>query len=71
MKIGLIFPPFSHRKFEEDLPAISQEFGVYPPLGLAYAASILENAGHKVILIDANALKLSKESTLKKISANH
>lgn len=67
MKIGLIFSPFSHRKFEEDLPAVSQEFGVYPPLGLAYAASILENAGHKVKIIDANALKLSKEETLRQI----
>jgi len=67
MKIGLIFPPYSHRKFEENLPTVSEEFGVYPPLGLAYAASILENAGHEVILIDAKALKLSKEDTLKRI----
>lgn len=67
MKIGLIFPPYSHRKFEENLPTVSEEFGVYPPLGLAYAASILENAGHEVILVDARALKLSKEDTLKRI----
>lgn len=67
MKISLIFCPFSHKKFEEDLPVVSQEFGVYPPLGLAYAAAILEKEGHEVILIDANALKLTKEETLKRI----
>jgi len=67
MRIALIFCPFSHRKFEEDLECVSSNFGVYPPLGLAYAASILEKAGHNVIIIDANALKLSKEETLDRI----
>lgn len=69
MRIALIFCPFSHRKFEEDLECVSNHFGVYPPLGLAYAASILEKAGHDVIIIDANALKLSKKETLNKIKA--
>ena len=36
-----------------------------PPVILAYVAAILEKSGHKVILIDANALKLNKEKTLK------
>jgi radical SAM superfamily enzyme YgiQ (UPF0313 family) len=68
MNVALIFPPFQHKKFEEDLKVVSDEFGVYPPLGLAYAASILEKAGHEVILIDANALKLKKEEALEKVN---
>jgi len=67
MKIALIFCPFKHKKFEEDLKVVSNEFGVYPPLGLAYTSAILEEAGHEVLLIDANALKLTKQETLKKI----
>lgn len=67
MKVGLIFCPFKHKKFEEDLKVVSDEFGVYPPLGLAYAASILREQNHEVTLIDAHALKLSKEETLERV----
>jgi len=63
MKIAIIFPPYNHKKFSENLEVVDEEFGVYPPLGPAYAAAILEKAGHEVILIDAKALKLSKEET--------
>jgi radical SAM superfamily enzyme YgiQ (UPF0313 family) len=69
MRVALVFPPFSHRVFEEDLRMVSKEFGVYPPLGLAYAAAILERAGHEVILVDANALRLSKEEAYRRVSA--
>jgi len=67
MKIAIIFPPYNHKKFSENLEVVDEEFGVYPPLGPAYAAAILEKAGHAVILIDAKALKLSKEETLKRV----
>jgi len=67
MKIAIIFPPYNHKKFSENLEVVDEEFGVYPPLGPAYAAAILEKVGHKVMLIDAKALKLSKEETLKKV----
>jgi len=67
MKIAIIFPPYNHKKFSENLKVVDEEFGVYPPLGPAYAAAILEKAGHAVILIDAKALKLSKEETLKRV----
>ena len=61
MKIAIIFPPYNHKKFSENLEVVDEEFGVYPPLGPAYAAAILEKAGHNVILIDTKALKLSKK----------
>ena len=38
-----------------------------PPLSLAYAAAIAEQAGHKVIIIDAVAEHLSLESVIKRI----
>lgn len=69
MKIGLVFPKYSHlhRRFEEDIDVVGREFGLLPPLGLAYAAAIMEKAGHEVIIIDANALDLSKEKTLERL----
>ncbi|MDD4893812.1 MAG: radical SAM protein [Candidatus Omnitrophica bacterium] len=54
MKIAFIFPPFDHKKFEEDIDIVSREFTQPPPLGLAYAAAIAEQHGHEVIIIDAN-----------------
>ena len=50
MKILLINPPC-----RESLPPSSL------PLGLAYVASVLREAGHNVKIIDVDALKLSKE----------
>jgi anaerobic magnesium-protoporphyrin IX monomethyl ester cyclase len=67
MKIALVFCPFKHKKFEEDLRVVSDEFGLYPPLGLAYIAAVLEKEGHELIIIDAKALKLTKEETLQQI----
>jgi radical SAM superfamily enzyme YgiQ (UPF0313 family) len=65
MKIALIHCPFSHRVFSENLKVVDEGFCLAPPIILAYVGAILEKAGHKVILIDANALKLNKEKTLK------
>ena len=67
MRVAIVFPPYNHKKFSENIETVDEEFGVYPPLGPAYASAILEKAGHEVILIDAKALKLSKEETLKKV----
>jgi len=64
MKIALIHCPFGHRNFSENLKVVDEEFCLAPPIVLAYVAAILEKAGHQVILIDANALKLNKEKTL-------
>ncbi|MCX5692620.1 MAG: radical SAM protein [Candidatus Omnitrophica bacterium] len=65
MKIALIHCPFGHRIFSENLKVVDEEFCLAPPIILAYVAAILEKAGHQVILIDANALRLTKEKTLK------
>jgi len=67
MKIVLIFPPYSHRKFSENLPFVDNEFGIYPPLNLLIVAAILEKAGHKVSVIDIKAEKLSKNEVIQQI----
>ena len=65
MRIALIHCPVGHRIFSENLKVVDEEFCLAPPIILAYVAAILEKAGHKVILIDANALRLTKEQALK------
>lgn len=44
------------------------EATIYPPLGLAYIASMLRNNNIKVRIIDANILKLSNNRVLKIVS---
>ncbi len=69
MKIAFIFPPFDHKKFEEDIDVVSREFTRPPPLGLAYAAAIAEKSGHQAIIIDANCRpRLSPHEVLKQIN---
>lgn len=64
MRVALVFPSYTHKKFSENLKAVDEEFCHAPPIILAYIAAILKKTGHKVILIDAQTLKLSKENTL-------
>ena len=67
MRIGLIFPQYSHKIFSENLSTVDEEFCLAPPIILAYVAAILEKHGHEVILIDARTLNLSKEETLNRL----
>lgn len=65
MRIALVFNPFKYKIHEENIKIVQKFFGLFPPLSLAWVAAIAEKAGHKVILIDARTLQLSKEETLK------
>lgn len=64
MNIVLIHCPFDHKVFSENLRVVDEEFCLAPPIILAYVAAILQKAGHKVNIIDANALRLTKEKAL-------
>lgn len=64
MKIALIHCPLGHQYFSENLSVVDEEFCLAPPIILAYVAAILEKAGHEVIIVEANALRLSKERAL-------
>ena len=48
MQVLLIYPPFSLASYERPI--------VVPPLGLAYIGAVLEEAGHKVKILDTIAL---------------
>lgn len=67
MKVSFIYHPFQSVKNQPNIEAVSENYGVFPPLNLAYVAAIAEKAGHDVQLIDANALNLTKEQTLREI----
>lgn len=67
MRVALVFPPYTHKIFSENLSTVDEEFCLAPPIILAYVAAILERHGHKVTLIDARALNLSKEDVLKQL----
>jgi radical SAM superfamily enzyme YgiQ (UPF0313 family) len=67
MRLALIFNPFSYKLHEENLKVVQRFFGLFPPLSLAWVASIAEKAGHEVTIIDARTLRLSKEATLARL----
>jgi radical SAM superfamily enzyme YgiQ (UPF0313 family) len=65
MKIALIQPPWSNLcgKFQ----SLARVEGLYPPLGIAYLATIAEEMGHEVLLVDGEANQISMQDTYKKI----
>jgi len=67
MRVALIFPPYTHKIFSENLNTVDECFSLAPPIILAYVAAILEKHDHEVILVDARALNLSKEEALQQI----
>jgi len=67
MRIALVFPKYTHKDFSENLKIVNEEFCFAPPIILAYVAAILEQNGHKVIILDARALNLSNKELLLKL----
>jgi len=51
----------------EQGPRETNVSGVYPPLGLAYVAAALRQAGHAVTILDGEALGLATEALLARI----
>ncbi len=65
MRVALVFNPFQYKIHEENIRIVQKYFGLFPPLSLAWVAAIAEKAGHKVLLVDARTLRLSREETLR------
>jgi len=65
MRLALIFNPFKYKIHEENIRIVQKYFGLFPPLSLAWVASIAEQAGHKVIIVDARTLGFTKQETLR------
>jgi len=43
--------------------SINKIHGIYPPLGIAYIAAVLEQLGHEVKIMDSQALNLTREES--------
>ena len=67
MKIALIYPPFFHKKFNENLPTVDDEFGLFPHIGFGWVAAAVKQAGHEVKLFDAAASKCDYQTVLKEV----
>jgi radical SAM superfamily enzyme YgiQ (UPF0313 family) len=67
MKVALIFNPFKYKVHEENLKIVQRYFGLFPPLSLCWVASIIRQAGHDVIIIDARTLRLTMEEVAKQL----
>ncbi|MDP8234839.1 MAG: radical SAM protein [Candidatus Erginobacter occultus] len=67
MKIAFVFNPFKYKLHEENLRIVQKYFGLFPPLSLAWAAAIAEEAGHQALIVDARTLRLSPEETLARL----
>ena len=65
MKIFLIYPPSDS---ELDIKSFNRVYDRSQPLGLAYIARVLEQAGYDVRIIDAKAERLSIDKILKRVS---
>lgn len=74
MRILLINPAYDGSWFQ--FHPLKKTFSVYasgvsPPLGLLYIATVLENQGYEVNLIDNDALKWSDDESLRFIEETH
>jgi len=67
MRIALVFPSYKPKVFSENLSVVDEEFCLAPPIILAYVAAILEEHGHKVMLLDTRTLRISMEDALRQI----
>jgi anaerobic magnesium-protoporphyrin IX monomethyl ester cyclase len=68
MKIVALNPPFlSHFSRESRSPAVAKSGTLYYPMWLAYAVGLLEKHGHEVMLIDAPAENISRDTVIERI----
>lgn len=69
MKVAFVYPPFYAKPFNENLPTVDDEFGLFPHIGFGWAARGAKAAGAEVRLWDAPAEKKSLDRVLHEVSA--
>jgi anaerobic magnesium-protoporphyrin IX monomethyl ester cyclase len=65
MKALLFNCPYTHRDFNENLDYVDADFGVFPPLDLCWAKSLLQQAGHQAKVVDIRAARFSREKVVR------
>lgn len=68
-RISFIYPPYGIVKNEPGLKAVKENYGVFPSLSLAYVAAVAEKAGVQAQFIDAHALGLSLDETIRRVKS--
>ncbi len=70
MKLSFIYPSFTAVENQPNIKAIADNYGVFPPLSLAYVAGIADAIGtHEIQFIDGNALKLSPQEIIERLDS--
>jgi anaerobic magnesium-protoporphyrin IX monomethyl ester cyclase len=69
MRLAFIYPPFYHKKFNENLPTTDDEFGLFPHLGFGWVAAAAKTTGASMKLFDAAAVKYTYDSMLRDVRA--
>jgi len=68
VKVAFINPPYFPKFSRESRsPGVAKSGTLYWPMFLSYAAGVAEADGNEVLLLDAPAMDLNREKTLKKI----
>lgn len=67
MKLLLFNSPNPHRKFNENLAFVDEEFGIFTPLDLCYVSAIAKEHGHQTKIIDQKVEKLTPPQLKKAI----
>ena len=69
MKVAFVYPPFYAKPFNENLPTVDDEFGLFPHIGFGWAARGARAAGWQVRLWDAPAEKKSLDQVTRELCA--
>jgi anaerobic magnesium-protoporphyrin IX monomethyl ester cyclase len=67
MNVTLVFPPCNRELNSSHLPFVERNIGVLPPLSLLYPAATLEEAGHRVSIVDGNAERLGSQQLIQRV----
>lgn len=68
-RISFVYSPYGVVKNEPGIQAVKENYGVFPSLSLAYVAAVAEREGMEVQFIDAHALNLSLEETIRRVKS--
>ena len=69
MKLALVYPPFFAKVFNENLPTVDDEFGLFPHIGFGWVARAAKAAGWQVRLWDVPATKQTLNQVVAELEA--